>query len=254
MAVKWLCEAAFWAFLGLAALAAALARCQRHLPARVTGVMALAAGLILVGGICVQTGRPPLSGAFEALSFMALVLASLALASQFGKEADPLLAALTWGAAALLLALLGLVPRLVNPDWYIYQYGWTRAFFLLRLLAMAFLFYSALVALSWPKGLQEIEVRHTLVTRSRRFLILGTALFLVGEVCGFYWCLTWLGDYWRWSRNFLESTMIFLLASAALHLPPKLAVKPLALRVAYSLPGLLALSAYLVHLITESFL
>ncbi len=46
--------------------------------------------------------------------------------------------------------------------------------------------------------------------------------------------------------------MIFLLASAALHLPPKLAVRPRAVRVAYSLPGLLAMTAYLVHLITES--
>ena len=81
---------------------------------------------------------------------------------------------------------------------------------------------------------------------------MGTSLLKVGEVSGFYWCLMWLGDYWRWSRNFLESTMIFLLASAALHLPPKLAVRPQALRVAYSLPGLLAMTAFLVHLITES--
>lgn len=90
------------------------------------------------------------------------------------------------------------------------------------------------------------------MTRSRRFLILGTALFLVGEASGFYWCLIWLGDYWCWSRNFLESTMIFLLASAALHLPPKLAIRPRVLRVAYSLPGFLAMTVYLVHLITET--
>jgi hypothetical protein len=168
------------------------------------------------------------------------------------KRPPPRLAALTWGAAALLLAILVVVPCRLNPDWYLYQFGWTRSFFLCRLSAMALLFFSALTALSWPGGPQETEVRRALLTRSRRFLILGTALFLVGEVSGFYWRLTWLGDYWSWNRNFLESTMIFLLASAALHLPPKLAVKPKALRVAYSLPGLLALSAYLVHLITES--
>lgn len=252
MAVKWLCEVSFWAFWGLAALAAAMARFYQGPLVRGPGFLALLAGLILMGGICAQTGRPPLSGAFESFSLMALVLSGLALASQFGKEANPLLAGMAWGAAALLLALLVLVPRQVNPDWFMYQYGWTRAFFLCRVSAMALLLYSALAALSWPRGPQETKARRALVTRSRRFLILGTALFLVGEASGFYWCLNWRGDYWRWNRNFLESTMIFLLASAALHLPPKLAVRPQALRIAYSLPGFLAMTAYLVHLITES--
>jgi hypothetical protein len=253
MDLQGLIEVSFWAFGGCAALAAVSARYCRAPLARGVGILALLAGLILIVGICARIGRPPLSGSFEAFSYMALVLAILALTSQFGKETDRVLAALTWGAAALLLAILVLVPRQVNPDWYIYQYGWTRAFFLLRLSAMALLFYSALVALSWPRDSLENEPLRSLVTRSRRFLILGTALFLVGEVSGFYWRLTWLGDYWSWNRNFLESTMIFLLASIALHLPPKLAVKRQALRVAYSLPGLLALNSYLVHLITESF-
>ncbi|MDD2903106.1 MAG: hypothetical protein PHU44_11805 [Syntrophales bacterium] len=251
MAVKWLCEIVFWAFLVLAALTAASARYHRALLARVTGVLALLAGLILMGGMHAQTGRPPLSGAYESLSFMALILSGLALASQFGKEASPLLAAITWGAVTLLLALLGIMPRQVFPDWFIYQFPWTRAFFLCRVAAMALLFYSSLTALARPGGNLENETRRALITRSRRFLILGTALFLVGEVSGFYWCLTWRGDYWRWNRNFLESTMIFLLASAALHLPPKLAVRPRALRIAYTLPGFLAITAYLIHLLTD---
>jgi len=253
MEVKLLCEVSFWAFLGLAALAAVSAGFHQMHLARGLGFPALLAGVILMGGICAQTGRPPLGGAFEAFSYMALVLAMLALSSWFGKELRPVLAGITWGAAALLLAILVLVPRQVNPDWYMYQFGWTRCFFLCRISAMALLFYSALAALAWPGGSLENEPLRSLVSRSRRFLILGTAVFLVGEVSGFYWRLTWLGDYWSWNRNFLESTMIFLLATVALHLPPKLAVKPRALRVAYSLPGLLALNSYLMHLITESF-
>ena len=252
MAVQGLSEASFWAFLALAVLAGASSRFFPGLPARVMGVLALLSGLVLVGGICAQTGRPPLSGAFEAFSFMALVLSCLALASQFDQKARPLLGAWIWGAAAFLLVLLTLVPRRVNPDWFIYQYIWTRVFFLCRIAAMALMLYSALAALSWPRSPWEAEARRALLTKSRRFLILGTALFLVGEVCGFYWCLNWRGDYWLWNRNFLESTMIFLLASAALHLPPKLAVRPQVLRVAYSLPGILAMAAYLVHLMVES--
>lgn len=252
MGTTFLNEASFWIFLGGAA-ATALCFKQRAL-ALVTGCLALAAGLTLVGSICAQTGRPPLSGALESLGFMALVLSMLAMASQIGRKAHLPLAGIAWGAVAVLLAILVWVPRQVNPDWFVYQYLWTRSFFLCRLVSMSLLLYSALTALSWPGDAQQAPVRRRLVLRSRRYLLLGTAIFLVGEVSGFYWCLTWRGDYWLWNRNFLESTMIFLLASAALHLPPKLAANPRALRLVYSLPGLLAITAYLVHQVTEAFL
>ncbi|HAY22678.1 hypothetical protein [Desulfobacca acetoxidans] len=252
MELKCFIEVSFWAFCGFVVLAAVSVRFFRLPLVRVMGFLALLAGLFLVAGICLQIGRPPLSGAFESFSYMALVLSFLALTSLFGKEASPLLAAVSWGTAALLLAILVIMPRQVNPDWFIYEYGWTRSFFFCRLSSMALLIYSSLTALSWPRGSQDTETRRAMVSRSRRFLILGTALFLVGEASGFYWCLVWRGDYWRWSRNFLESTMIFLLASAALHLPPKLAVRPQILRLAYSLPGFLSMTAYLVHVITET--
>jgi len=254
MYASWLGEVSFWIFLGGAAATASALALGRRCLAIVMGWLSLAAALAMVGSICAQTGRLPLSGAFESLGYIAFALAVLALASQFGATARSSLAAVAWVAAALMLVILIWVPRQVNPDWFIYQYAWNRSFFFCRLTAMSLLFYSALAALSWPGPEQGAQARRQLVLRSRRFLIAGTALFLVGEVSGFYWCLTWRGDYWLWNRNFLESTLIFLLATAALHLPPKLAAHPKALRLAYSLPGLLAVSAYLVHQITEAFL
>ncbi|MEW5914211.1 MAG: hypothetical protein AB1814_16770 [Thermodesulfobacteriota bacterium] len=244
----------FWVFLGLAVLGVAAAGCGRAAWARAVGLAALLAGLAFTGGVCAQTGRPPLGGALESLGYMALVLATLAFGSQFGPGANRPLVALAWGAVVLLLFILVWVPRRVNPDWFIYHYTWNRAFFMCRLLAMPLLFYSALIALAWPGRDGDGEMRRLLITRSRRFLLLGTAVFLLGEVSGFYWCLSWRGDYWLWNRNFLESTMIFLLASAALHLPPKLAANPRALRLAYGPPGLLGMGAFLVHQVTESFL
>lgn len=254
MNASWLGEVFFWVFLsGAAATAAALALDRRVL-STVMGWLSLAAGVGMLAGICMQTGRLPLSGAFESLGYMAFALAALALVSQFGVAARSPLAIATWMATALLLAILIWVPRQVNPDWFLYQYAWTRSFFFCRLSAMSLLLYSALTALSWPGPGKEVPDRRLLVMRSRRFLIAGTALFLVGEVSGFYWCLTWRGDYWLWNRNFLESTLIFLLATASLHLPPKLAARPQALRLAYSLPGLLAVCSYLIHQITGAFL
>lgn len=244
----------YWGFLGTAVAAAILAAWRPGRAARAVAWASVACGLVMVGGVWAQTGRPPLAGAFESLGFMALVLAVLAVVSQQSRSARPLLGAVVWGAAALLLAILALVPRQVNPDWFLYHYFWNRSFFLCRITAMPLLFFSSLIALAWPGAPQENEQRRYMIVQSRRFLILGTAFFLVGEVSGFYWCLNWRGDYWLWNRNFLESTMIFLLASAALHLPPRLAASPRATRIAYSLPGLLAMGAYLIHQVTEAFL
>jgi hypothetical protein len=251
MDASWLGDIAFWVFLIGAAASALLAGMSRSTLAKAAGCLALAGGLALIAAICLLTGRPPLSGTYESLSLMALVLAGLAFRSLFGREASQLLSSLSWGGVALLLAVLIWIPHRINPDWFIYQFGWTRAFFTLRLVAMAVFFYSALAALAWTGGNgKNVENGRFLLNRARRFLLLGTAIFLVGEVCGFYWCLCWRGDYWLWNRNFLESTMIFLLASAALHLPPKLAARPQAARWAYCIPGLLAVTAYFLHQIT----
>lgn len=247
-------EIFFWSFLACGILAASSSWLCRGKLARWGGAPGLAAGAALIAAICFQTGRPPLSGALESLGGMALVLAVLAQFSHYGRGASQRLAAMAWAAAVLLLVILAWLPRQVNPDWFLYRNGWTRSFFLCRQAAMAILFYASLAALSWRRGDREGQERRPLEARARSFLLLGTALFLLGEVSGFYWCLTWRGDYWLWNRNFLESTMIFLLASASLHLPARLAADPRALRLAFGLPGGLAMAAYLVHQITEALL
>lgn len=245
----------FWSFMAFSALSSVLAYLNKEPLFRISAAVALSCGVALAVTISLHIGRPPLSGAYESITIMSLVLTFLAWRARSCRiSGDLMLPALGFGAAALIMSLLIWAPRQVNPDWFVYQYGWSRAFFLCRNTAMGFLLFSALASLAWPKGELAPARRSRFAARSRRMLLMGTALFLVGEVCGFYWCLTWRGDYWLWNRNFLESTMIFLLASAALHLPPSLAAKTRYLRIAYSVPGLLAAGAYLVHQITEAFL
>ncbi len=245
----------YWAFFALSVITSILAGLNKDRAYKPASVATLALGFGLLGVISLRIGRPPLSGAYESICLMAAVLSFLSWrAGRCRISNDLALPAWGFGAAALILSLLTWVPRQVNPDWFVYQFGWSRAFFLCRGMAMAFLLFSALATLAWPRGDIKADHRRELTARSRRMLLLGTALFLVGEVCGFYWCLTWRGDYWLWNRNFMESTMIFILASAALHLPPALAAKTKVLRIAYSVPGLLATGAYLVHQVTEAFL
>lgn len=240
-------EASFWWFLGAAVLASAAAACFRPAWAKTVGAVALAGGLVLVGVICLIAGRLPMGGSFESLSCTALVMAALAFGSLWGGPAGPRLAVLTWIATALLLVVLVGARRQVSPPWFIFEFIWPQVFFVLRSAATAVLIYCGLAALACWGTEAEGVARRNLMARSRRYLLLGTALFLLGEVCGFYWCLRWKGDYWFWSRGFLESIFIFLVASAGLHLPPKLAARPGVVRLVYSLPGLLAVIAYVLR-------
>jgi len=213
------------------------------------GLLATAGCAAVVVHIWQTAGRPPLSGAYESFTLLCLILNLLAFTALGGDNASRRLAGLTWLAVGLVLLSLLIAPRRVNPDWFQYHYFWTRAFFLLRVAALGFLVHGSLAALVWDRS---TAAGGNLLDRSRRLLIWGTALFLAGELSGFYWCLNWQGDYWRWNRNFLESTLIFLVASAALHLPPRLAGKTGLVRTLYAAPGLAGLSVWLIHQVTES--
>lgn len=196
-------------------------------------------------------GRPPLSGAYESLTLMSLTLAALAIwpLADNGHRNAP--AGFCWLGAAVLLALALAASRKLYPDWFMYDFAWTRAFFLLRFGAAGVLIYAACAALASLGG-RGAPAGQALLARSRNCLLLGTAVFLAGEFCGFTWRLTWLGDYWSWSRNFLESTMYFLLATAAVHLPPRWSANPRQKAWAQATPGLVMLALIMLHLLPEA--
>jgi hypothetical protein len=197
-------------------------------------------------------GRPTLSGAYESLTLLSLVLALLAPWPLAGRPGPTALAGASWLAAGLLLAVSLAMSRKLYPDWFMYGFGWTRAFFTLRLTAVAIMAHAALAALVSLGRRAGPQARQVLLIRSRNCLLLGTAVFLAGEFCGFTWRLAWLGDYWSWSRNFLESTMYFLLATAGVHLPPRWSTDPRRRAWAQAAPGVVMVSLILLRLLTEA--
>ncbi len=210
----------------------------------------------LAGAICalqalvlgLHLGRPPLSGAWEAFAMQALWLNLMALWPTGNREADRSLGAWTWTAAGLFLAVFLALERKLYPDWFNYEYFWARAFFLLRNASLSFLVFAACAALAGTRRGITPAGRNLLLLWARNFLLLGTAVFLAGEFCGFTWRLQWLGDYWSWSRNFLEATLVFLLVTAALHLPPRWAARPGARTLALAVPGAITAGLTLIHL------
>lgn len=219
-------------------------------PSKALAGTVLAASLAHLGLMVYLLGRPALSGAYESLTLLSAVLVVLSLwPLADGRQS---LAAVSWLVAGLLLAIPLAVSRKLYPDWFMYQYGWTRAFFSLRFCAIAIMLHAALAALVSRGGRLAPETRQALLIRSRNCLMLGTAVFLAGEFSGFTWRLHWLGDYWSWSRNFLESTMYFLLATAAVHLPPRWSTDPGRRALAQAAPGVVMLAMILLRLLTEA--
>lgn len=210
-------------------------------------LLALAQAVLATGFLA----RPPLVGGYESVVMFALWLAALALIPCGSPQAQRRLAAWCWGSSLVVqLLVLLLVDRVPTPNWYMYQYLWTRLFFTLRLVAVSVFLYAALAALASLGALPE--ARTTLLRWSRNFLLLGTAVFLAGEFSGFTWRMQWLGDYWCWNANFLESTLYFLLVTAAVHLPPSWAAKPRLRAAALAIPGLLMICMYMNFLLREA--
>lgn len=217
-------------------------------PWRAAGWLAFALCALQALVMGLHLGRPPLSGAWEAFAMQALCLDALALWPCGHPEADRSLRAWAWAAAGLFLAIFLALERKLYPDWFNYEYHWARLFFILRNASLSFFVFSALAALAGLRRGLAPAGKSLLLIWSRNFLLLGTAVFLAGEFCGFTWRLQWLGDYWSWSRNFLEATLVFLLVTAALHLPPRWAARPGVRTFALAAPGVITAGLTLIHL------
>jgi hypothetical protein len=193
-----------------------------------------------------QAWRPPLYGMWEIMLTVTLVAGLCGLFSR-GADAKRLR---PWVAGANLVLLLFALtwPKTPGLDYYMYSCLWTLCFFFFRNLALGFLLYAALAFLA---SLFNQDQRQALAWRGRNSLLLGCAVFLAGEMSGSYWALNWMGDFWLWGRSFLVSTMMFLSAMFAFHLPAGLAGRPRLAAALGALPAMLALAITIVQQFVE---
>ena len=240
----------YWACLVVCLLAGVLAWWGPDAWWRGAGWLVLALALVQAGFTWAFLGRPPVAGGYEAGIACLLWLSVLALLPCGHPTAQRRLAVLSWWAGAGFMALPLVTSKSFFPDWYMYQYIWTRLFFSLRLASLAVFLYATLAALASLGA--EPAARSRLLDWSRNFLLVGTAVFLAGEFAGFTWRMQWMGDYWCWNANFLEATLYFLLATAAVHLPPTWAAKPRLRAAAQALPGLVITTLFMSYMLLVS--
>jgi hypothetical protein len=239
-----------WFYLGalVAALAAAvLCLAGRGTLGRWAGLASAAALAVCLVLITRQAQRPPLYGPLEGLVVMTFWLAVLGWWHTRSGHQGERLGAWVWPMATLLLGMLLFTPRELNPDFYMYDDPWVILFFQLRLTSTILLVFAGLNYLAWLAPRPAPDDREALLKRGRNFIFLGAAVFLGGEFSGCVWAFLWLGDYWRWSGGFFESTLMFLVILLPLHLPQRWAASPPARALTGALPGTVLLGLLLAH-------
>lgn len=225
--------------------AAVLGLVGRERFCRLLGSIGLVALLLGVGSICWVAWRPPMYGPFESMMYLASVIGVVIWFS--GRGRAPLPGGWAESLISGILLILLTFPAELDVDFYMYDHALPILFFQLRLVAVGILMSASLFYLTSLTKLGQNTQRAQLVHNGRNFLLLGMACFLGGEFSGSLWCLLWLGEYWRWTNNFLMATLMFLLMMPAFHLPPRLAAKPVLKALLGGLPGLILFALTIVH-------
>lgn len=213
----------------LAAWACALVLSWRGLwgGARLAGWAGVLAMFGVVAVLVWQLNRLPLMGMWEIISQTALILGFLGAAA-WGRPGGRPAALWSWGGCLVILGLMLMFSSDPSPDSFMYDYPWLILFFQGRIWCMALLLFGGAQCLAAPAGARGA---------GKRFLLAGFTAFLLSEFSGACWSFNWTGQFWHWSRGFLESSLLFMLLAVPLHLPRSWAVRPAVSRVAGILPG-----------------
>jgi len=184
------------------------------------GFITLLSVLIAVINIYVQSGHLPMSGTFEKMQNMVLIIVLLGLIYEFINRKRDINAPEFWIIAVIFQALAFFDELKVDPMFYMYDNAFVAMFFQLRLISIAVLAFSVSMYLTSLKLKTGTDEKSFMVHHAANFTILGAILFIAGEFSGSMWAQLAYGDSWRWSKNFFTSGAMFLLALLGSHLAP----------------------------------
>jgi hypothetical protein len=193
---------------------------KKYRIAKVSGVLTFICALTAVVMIFIQSGHLPMSGTFEKMQNIVLIVILLGLYYDFRNRKNDFVSYEYWIVAIVFQALVLFDEMKTDQFYYMYDVVWVKLFFQFRLISvaiLAFAFSQYLTALRLKTGSEE---KTRVVLRAGNFTLLGAIIFLCGEFSGSVWAQLGYGDAWRWSKNFFFSGGMFLLSLLGSHLSP----------------------------------
>jgi hypothetical protein len=193
---------------------------KREKQALLTGFAAMVGSLTAFILVIVQSGHLPMSGTFEKMQNIVLIIVSLGLFNSLRKKEKRISGFEFWIIALILQALVLFDEMRVDEFFYLYENPWVAMFFQFRLVSIAFVAYSFSLYLTALRINSDDNAKNFLVRRAGFYTLAGAILFLCGEFSGSVWAQLGYGDAWRWSKNFYTSGGMFLLTLVGSHLNP----------------------------------
>lgn len=193
---------------------------KREKQALLSGIASLIGSLTAFILVFFQSGHLPMSGTFEKMQNIVLIIVSLGLFNSLRKREKRISCTEFWIIALIFQALVLFDEMRVDEFFYLYENHWVAMFFQFRLISMAFVAYSFSLYLSALRIKSGDSAKSFVIRRAGFYTLAGAILFLCGEFSGSVWAQLGYGDAWRWSKNFFTSGGMFLLALVGSHLNP----------------------------------
>ena len=200
-------------------VAARIMRLKRLEAVMCTGAVIL--NLILLISLSIRSGNFPVFTMFESFLLTTQVMGFLGLISLFcNKESEKIR---LWVWLEILLLLIILIFSKKEPSVPLYDNGYIFIilFHGFRSISLGLMFFSSAWFIQFIIQREMNERTSLLSHQGRNYLVLSTVFFLSAEYVGMIWCQNGWGDFWMWSRNFFQSTLIVLYLMLAFHIPGK---------------------------------
>jgi hypothetical protein len=168
-----------------------------------------------------KSGHFPGYTVFESFLFTTFVLSCLAVffpgINGFGNRVRFWI----WLEVLILIVSTMFFSKEITTTGFDYNYLPKVLFMIFRSLSLAAMLYSTAYFTQFIIEREFNERTVWLSHMGRNFLLLSTVFFLVSEYTGIIWCQQEFGDFWMWSQNFIQSTIIMSYLMLAFHIPGK---------------------------------
>jgi len=183
--------------------------------------LALFSSFISIAGIYIYSGHLPVSGSFDKYQNIVFFILLIDSIDSFFSKKKLIKNTSIWYVLLCLQLLVFLDELKPSEHYLIYDKPMITLFFQLRMLSVSMFAYALSCYLNYLFSRKNKSYVSEHLNNGRNFTLLGSAMFMGGEMFGSYWALQGWGDTWRWSKGFFLATAMFLLAMVTAHLPAK---------------------------------
>jgi hypothetical protein len=163
----------------------------------------------------------PVFNIFESFLLVSFILGLTALFLLFKGDFSSKIRLTVWIEIIFLFLIMHFSPKETSVRVYDHGYVYIVMFHAFRYIALALMLFATAWFIQFIIQREMDERTSMLAHYGRNYLLLAAVFYLMGEYIGIIWCQKGWGDFWMWSKTFLQSTFVVLYLMLAFHIPGK---------------------------------